>query len=218
MRLLSSMSADSIRSFINSGFRYFVAEIGGTMAGVVATRDDQHLYHLFVDNQFQRQGLAGKLWRVAHAACVAARGNCASSRSTLPATRWRCYERFGFVRHGETQQCWRRRLCSHEAHCSIGQLIAVLQLCPPSSSPSPTTAPTSSAGNGSRSGGRVQEELEKAIERITQQKTRCVASGRTDSGVHALGQVVCFRSDTNLDGPALCKGAQRGTARGHAGL
>ena len=51
----------------------------------------------------------------------------------------------------------------------------------------------------------VQEEMEKAIERITQQKTRCVASGRTDAGVHALGQVVCFRSDTNLDGPALCK-------------
>ena len=51
----------------------------------------------------------------------------------------------------------------------------------------------------------VQEEMEKAIERITQQKTRCVASGRTDAGVHALGQVVCFRSDTNLDGPALRK-------------
>ena len=51
----------------------------------------------------------------------------------------------------------------------------------------------------------VQEELEKAIERITQQKTRCVASGRTDAGVHALGQVVCFRSETKLDGPALCK-------------
>ena len=51
----------------------------------------------------------------------------------------------------------------------------------------------------------VQEEMEQAIERITQQKTRCVASGRTDAGVHALGQVVCFRSDTNLDGPALCK-------------
>ncbi|MDX1945793.1 MAG: tRNA pseudouridine(38-40) synthase TruA [Pirellulaceae bacterium] len=51
----------------------------------------------------------------------------------------------------------------------------------------------------------VQEELEKAIERITLQKTRCVASGRTDAGVHALGQVVGFRSETWLDGPALCK-------------
>jgi ribosomal protein S18 acetylase RimI-like enzyme len=101
-RLLNSLSADSIRSFINSRFRYFVAETGGTIAGVVATRDDQHLYHLFVDNQFQRQGLAARLWRVAHAACVAARGTreftVNSSRNAVAV-----YERFGFVRHGETQ-------------------------------------------------------------------------------------------------------------------
>ena len=101
-RLLSSMSADSIRSFINSGFRYFVAETGGTIAGVVATRDDQHLYHLFVDNQFQRQGLARRLWQVAHEACVSASGTRVftvnSSRNAVAV-----YERFGFVRHGETQ-------------------------------------------------------------------------------------------------------------------
>ena len=101
-RLLSSMSADSIRGFINSGFRYFVAETGGTIAGVVATRDDQHLYHLFVDNRFQRQGLARKLWQAAHEACVAASGTRVftvnSSRNAVAV-----YERFGFVRHGEPQ-------------------------------------------------------------------------------------------------------------------
>ncbi len=41
----------------------------------------------------------------------------------------------------------------------------------------------------------VQAELEKAIERITRQATRVVAAGRTDSGVHAIGQVIHFRSD-----------------------
>jgi tRNA pseudouridine38-40 synthase len=51
----------------------------------------------------------------------------------------------------------------------------------------------------------VQEELESALERITQVKTRCRASGRTDAGVHALGQVVDFESNTWLDGPTLCK-------------
>ena len=51
----------------------------------------------------------------------------------------------------------------------------------------------------------VQEELESALARITQCKTRCRASGRTDAGVHALGQVVDFESSTWLDGPALCK-------------
>jgi tRNA pseudouridine38-40 synthase len=51
----------------------------------------------------------------------------------------------------------------------------------------------------------VQEELESALARVTQANTRCRASGRTDAGVHALGQVVDFESSTWLDGPTLCK-------------
>ncbi len=51
----------------------------------------------------------------------------------------------------------------------------------------------------------VQGELEAAIERVTQQRSKCIASGRTDAGVHALGQVVRFQSETKLDGPTLTK-------------
>jgi tRNA pseudouridine38-40 synthase len=51
----------------------------------------------------------------------------------------------------------------------------------------------------------VQGELEAAIERITQERSKCIASGRTDAGVHALGQVVSFQSETKLDGPTLAK-------------
>lgn len=51
----------------------------------------------------------------------------------------------------------------------------------------------------------VQAELESALERITQQPVKCVASGRTDAGVHALGQVVSFACDTRLDGRTLVK-------------
>jgi tRNA pseudouridine38-40 synthase len=51
----------------------------------------------------------------------------------------------------------------------------------------------------------VQEELEAALARITQARPKCIASGRTDAGVHALGQVVSFQSETKLDGPTLCK-------------
>jgi tRNA pseudouridine38-40 synthase len=51
----------------------------------------------------------------------------------------------------------------------------------------------------------VQGELEAALERITGQRSKCVASGRTDAGVHALGQVVSFTSDTYLAPPVLTK-------------
>jgi tRNA pseudouridine38-40 synthase len=51
----------------------------------------------------------------------------------------------------------------------------------------------------------VQGELEAAILRITGHWSKCVASGRTDAGVHALGQVVSFQSDTRLPPAVLTK-------------
>ena len=44
----------------------------------------------------------------------------------------------------------------------------------------------------------VQAELEKAITRLTGEPTRVVASSRTDTGVHAIGQVVSFRTGSAL--------------------
>lgn len=44
----------------------------------------------------------------------------------------------------------------------------------------------------------VQETLEQAIHKLTGDKVHANASGRTDSGVHALGQVVNFYSNTPL--------------------
>ncbi len=44
----------------------------------------------------------------------------------------------------------------------------------------------------------IQEALESAIERISQTPTPVIGAGRTDAGVHALGQVASFQSDRGL--------------------
>ena len=44
----------------------------------------------------------------------------------------------------------------------------------------------------------IQGEIEKAIENITGEKVDLVASGRTDAGVHAMGQVANFKTNSNI--------------------
>ncbi len=44
----------------------------------------------------------------------------------------------------------------------------------------------------------VQEEIENALEQTLGKKIRVTASGRTDSGVHAAGQVCQFDADTSI--------------------
>ncbi len=44
----------------------------------------------------------------------------------------------------------------------------------------------------------IQEAVETAIEGVTQKKVSVIGAGRTDSGVHALGQVASFRSDRDM--------------------
>ena len=45
----------------------------------------------------------------------------------------------------------------------------------------------------------VQSEIEKAIYEITGEKAELIASGRTDAGVHALGQVANFHTNSNIE-------------------
>jgi len=52
----------------------------------------------------------------------------------------------------------------------------------------------------------VQEEIEKALLTMTGKKTVLTASGRTDAGVHALGQVANFHCDTDVSPQAFQNG------------
>jgi tRNA pseudouridine38-40 synthase len=45
----------------------------------------------------------------------------------------------------------------------------------------------------------VQEEIKKAINIILREEVNLIGSGRTDTGVHALGQVANFRTEKELD-------------------
>ncbi|MGH2704827.1 MAG: tRNA pseudouridine(38-40) synthase TruA [Actinomycetota bacterium] len=45
----------------------------------------------------------------------------------------------------------------------------------------------------------VQGTIEEALSRVLRQDVRTVAAGRTDAGVHALGQVMSFQTDRAVD-------------------
>ncbi|HTU25374.1 MAG TPA: tRNA pseudouridine(38-40) synthase TruA [Pirellulales bacterium] len=51
----------------------------------------------------------------------------------------------------------------------------------------------------------LQQTLEDVIERITGERLRVAASGRTDAGVHALGQVVSFDTESQLSADVLLR-------------
>jgi tRNA pseudouridine38-40 synthase len=55
-------------------------------------------------------------------------------------------------------------------------------------------------------GRSVQGELEGAWEQLTQERRRVNLAGRTDSGVHARGQVANMRTETQLDLPTIQRG------------
>ncbi|WP_051435638.1 GNAT family N-acetyltransferase [Shewanella fidelis] len=64
--LLGSMSEQRIESYISSNYCYFVAvSQNKEVIGVAGIRDNSHLYHLFVHDNFQGLGLSRKLWQAA---------------------------------------------------------------------------------------------------------------------------------------------------------
>ena len=63
----------------------------------------------------------------------------------------------------------------------------------------------------------LQDALEPVLAQITGEPIRVVASGRTDAGVHALGQVVSFRSETPPAARGAAQGAERRAAARHGG-
>lgn len=94
--LLNTMTKEAIERYFEAGHDYHIALSGGQLLGVVATRDDSHLFHLFVEASYQGQGLARQLWELALARCQSRSG---TERFTVNASldSVEIYRRFGFV-------------------------------------------------------------------------------------------------------------------------
>ena len=54
-------------------------------------------------------------------------------------------------------------------------------------------------------GRTVQEEIEKALRKILGSRVKLTGAGRTDAGVHALGQAANFRTGTSLDASRIMR-------------
>jgi GNAT superfamily N-acetyltransferase len=78
-RLLQMLAPEPTATRMADGFRYLVAQRGDELVGVAALRPPAHLFHLFVAESAQRQGLARRMWQTVQG-CVA------EANPTMPIT------------------------------------------------------------------------------------------------------------------------------------
>ena len=97
--LLASMEPGAIEGYMTSGFKYHLAEENGAVIGVVGVRDNSHLYHLFVADEFRGRGIARELWRVARDGCREA-GNVGDFTVNSSRFAVEMYRKFGFAETG----------------------------------------------------------------------------------------------------------------------
>ena len=62
MYLLSEMNTASVESYLQGGFRFFIAEVSGTIVGLSAVRLPSHLYYLFIRSELHGRGIGRQLW------------------------------------------------------------------------------------------------------------------------------------------------------------
>lgn len=100
---LASVSVQAEREYLASErYRYLVAYSDSQLAGFIAIRDGSHLFHLFVERSYQRQGIARRLWeRALQELCAPNSDGGFTVNSSLRAVP--VYQAFGFVPAGSIQ-------------------------------------------------------------------------------------------------------------------
>jgi GNAT superfamily N-acetyltransferase len=98
-RFLETFTPSAINGYFEKRYRYHIAESEQAIVGVVATRDNCHVYHLFVAESLHGSGLGRRLWLAASQASRAAGHN---GDFTVNSSRFAVgfYERLGFDRDG----------------------------------------------------------------------------------------------------------------------
>ena len=100
----AAIGESAIQGYVSaSNFEYFVAEAQEQLAGVVALRDNSHLFHLFVAEPFQGQGLGSKLWLMVKTRAIQS-GNPGKFTVNSSLNALTVYEKFGFVASGSVVQ------------------------------------------------------------------------------------------------------------------
>ncbi|MDW6092595.1 GNAT family N-acetyltransferase [Vibrio rhizosphaerae] len=96
--LLGSMSVANIETYLSGNYFYVVAvNPSDTVVGVAGIRDFSHLYHLFVADHYQGQGLSRQLWDVVKQASFN-HGNHGYFTVNSAVNAEHVYLRFGFKR------------------------------------------------------------------------------------------------------------------------
>lgn len=97
---LVSLSPDIIRRNLqDEHYRYQLAFDGDALAGVVAVRDNSHLFSLYVGSSWHGQGVGRRLWECARDEALA-RGNPGSFTVNSSTFAEAMYRHLGFVPTG----------------------------------------------------------------------------------------------------------------------
>jgi GNAT superfamily N-acetyltransferase len=98
---LVSLAPDIIRRNLQAdNYHYHLAVDGDALAGVVALRDNTHLFSLYVGSAWHGQGIGKRLWEVARDGALA-RGNPGSFTVNASAFAAGMYRHLGFRDAGE---------------------------------------------------------------------------------------------------------------------
>ena len=96
--LLGSMTESEIQRYLSLNYVYYVAEnqLAGII-GVVAIRDNSHLYHFFVADEYHGNGVSSVLWQTAKLQSIAA-GNLSGFTVNSAVGAEKVYLKMGFMR------------------------------------------------------------------------------------------------------------------------